>query len=101
MSVRDTLLIAIPFVFILMATILRLDQIIASPKEAATGRCLACGMDEHGEPILRDPDGRLSGPARRRRDSKGRAESVTAAQPSITIRRGLRPDGRFNSTQSR
>jgi|HubBroStandDraft_4_1064222.scaffolds.fasta_scaffold653018_1 hypothetical protein len=63
-SGRDTLLIAIPFVLILMITMFRLDQLIAAPKAPLTGRQLACGVDQLGEPVLRDPDGRLSGPSR-------------------------------------
>jgi hypothetical protein len=71
-SGRDTFLIAIPFVVILMVTIFRLEQIIAFPKEVVTRRRLACGVDEHGELVLRDPDGRLSGPARPKKDSSGK-----------------------------
>ena len=73
LSGKDTLLIAIPFVLVLMVTILRLDQINASPKGAATGRRLAYGADEHGEPILRDPDRRPSGTARRNGNSNGKS----------------------------
>lgn len=65
-SGRDTLLIAIPFVLLLLISIFRLDEFIAAPKGALNQRRPACGVDEFGEPILRDPDGRLSGPQRRR-----------------------------------
>jgi hypothetical protein len=60
MSTTDTLLIAIPFVIMLLINVFRLDQIIAAPKAALSGRQLRCGTDRFGEPILCDPDGRLS-----------------------------------------
>jgi hypothetical protein len=85
LSSRDTLLIAVPFVVILMITIFRLDQIIASPREPLTGRRLACGLDEHGEPLLRDPDGRLSGPVRRRK-ARTAAEAPSEPVASVLIR---------------
>ena len=72
-SSKDALLIAIPFVLILMVSTFRLDQIIAYPKRAVRGRRLACDMDQHGEPILRDPDGSPSGPGRRRNVSNGKS----------------------------
>jgi len=97
LSGRDTFLIAIPFVFILTVTIFRLDQIIAAPKEAVTGRRLACGVDEHGGPVLRDPDGRLSGPARRKKDSRARgAGSAPPAHPAISTRKKRLPDRKFD-----
>lgn len=63
-SSRDTLLVAVPFVFMLLITVLRLDQIIATPRGSMNRRRPPCGMDASGQPVLRDPDGRLSGPAR-------------------------------------
>jgi len=64
MSTRDTLLVGIPFVAILAMAIFRLDSLIATskgPKTIENKRRQACGMNENGEPILVDPDGRLSG----------------------------------------
>lgn len=60
-SSRDALLVAIPFVLILAVSVFRLDQIIALPKGSLNRRRPACGIDEFGELILRDPDGKLSG----------------------------------------
>jgi hypothetical protein len=80
-SGRDTLLIAIPFIVILMITMFRLDQILASPKQVVNGRRLACGMDKPGEPILRDPDGRLSGPPRRKRNRSGAGGTDSRLHP--------------------
>jgi hypothetical protein len=66
-SGRDALLVAIPFVLILLVSIFRLDYIFARPKGAANRRQAVCGMDESGEPILLDPDGHASGPGRHRK----------------------------------
>jgi len=63
-SGRDTLLIAIPFVLLLLFSVFRLDESMALPKGSLNRRRPACGIDKFGEPILRDPDGRLSGPGR-------------------------------------
>jgi len=63
MSTRDTLLVGIPFVAILAMAIFRLDSLIATskgPKTIENKRRQACGMNEKGEPILVDPDGRPS-----------------------------------------
>ena len=62
-STRDALLIGIPFVAILVMAIFRLDSLFAAPKGSSTTENKhrkACGMDETGEPILVDPDGRPS-----------------------------------------
>ena len=63
-SGRDTLLVALPFAVLLLLSIFRLDHLIASPKPVLFRRRPACGVDRSGEPILRDPDGRLSGSRR-------------------------------------
>jgi hypothetical protein len=59
-STTDLLLMAVPFVIMLLINIFRLDQIIAAPKMTLSSRQLRCGTDKFGEPIMRDPDGRLS-----------------------------------------
>ena len=59
-SGRDTLLIAFPFVILLLFSVFRLGDSIASPKGTFGRRRPPCGTDQFGEPILRDPDGRLS-----------------------------------------
>lgn len=58
-SGRDALLVAIPFIGLLLLSIFRLDHLIATPKAALNRRRPPCGVDEFGEPILCDPDGRL------------------------------------------
>jgi hypothetical protein len=59
-SGRDMVLFAIPSALLLLFSVFGLDQIIAAPKVPLSRRRPACGLDKHGEPILRDPDGRLS-----------------------------------------
>ena len=56
-SGRDSLLIAVPFIVLLLSSVFGLDQLLATPKTAASRRRPACGIDEAGEPILYDPDG--------------------------------------------
>jgi hypothetical protein len=56
-SGRDTLLIAIPFVVILLISIFRLDEVLSTSNRAVKRRWSVSGTDEDGEPILRDPDG--------------------------------------------
>ena len=63
-SGRDTLLVAIPFVAILLISIFRLDEALSTSQGALKRRRSVCGTDEDGEPILRDPDGRVVTPRR-------------------------------------
>jgi hypothetical protein len=66
-SGRDTLLVAIPFAVCLFVSIFGLDQWIAKPRENSRRSRPVCGVDEHGEPILTDPDGRVVRRRNRRR----------------------------------
>jgi hypothetical protein len=59
-SVKDTLLVAIPFVAILALGIFRLDTIFFATKGPTHRRRPGCGMDANGEPLLVDPDGKPS-----------------------------------------
>jgi len=58
-SGRGTLRVAIPFVFMWLFGVFRLDSLLATPKGSLSRRRPPCGVDEHGEPILADPDGRV------------------------------------------
>jgi hypothetical protein len=58
-SSRDTVLIAIPFVFILFVCVFRLDSVFAMPKRVISRQRPASGLDQDGECILTDPDGRV------------------------------------------
>jgi hypothetical protein len=62
LSNRDALLFAVPFLVILFLSMFRLDQLIAAPKRPVRQRPSASDIDEHGEQILRDPDGRPADP---------------------------------------
>jgi len=63
-SSRDIFFIAIPIVFMLFMRLFHLDETLARPTPALSRRRPARGMTENGEPILRDPDGRLVEPRR-------------------------------------
>ncbi|MGA2559995.1 MAG: hypothetical protein ABSF17_09985 [Terracidiphilus sp.] len=63
-SVKDTLLVGVPFVAVLALGIFRLDTLIFSSKPTSRSARQGCGLSADGEPILVDPDGRL---ARRRK----------------------------------
>jgi len=54
----DTLLIAVPFVGVLLIGMFRLDAIIAAPKQAAGFQHPPSGTDKHGRVLFSDPDGR-------------------------------------------
>jgi hypothetical protein len=57
-SSRDTLLVAIPFGFIIVAQFFRLDERIASTRRSKTAGRRFCGPDSIGNLVLKDPDGR-------------------------------------------
>jgi hypothetical protein len=54
----ENLLVAIPFVGLLLVGFFRLDEIIASPNRDRAARRPFCGCDEDGYLLLSDPDGR-------------------------------------------
>lgn len=54
----ETLLVAIPFVGILLVGLFRLDELIASPKRRKAAKRPASGCDRNGRLLLSDPDGR-------------------------------------------
>jgi hypothetical protein len=64
-SSKDTLLLAIPMLLMVFVSAFRLDHFIAAPKGSQNRRRAACGVDESGEEISCDPDGRRSRPRRR------------------------------------
>lgn len=59
----ENLLVAVPFVGILLVGLFRLDELIASPKRARDVKHPARGCDENGRLLLSDPDGRPWGAA--------------------------------------
>jgi hypothetical protein len=56
----DTVLFAVPFLFMLAAVVFHVDEILAAPRQAARSRRASSGIDENGQPVLIDPDGRPS-----------------------------------------
>ena len=60
-SMKDTLLVGVPFIAVLALGIFRLDTLFlgSKPRPTNTGR-QGCGLASDGEPIVVDPDGQLS-----------------------------------------
>lgn len=54
----ETLLFAVPFLGILVVWLFRLDELISTPKRRAKRRRRPAGLDDDGEPLMSDPDGR-------------------------------------------
>jgi hypothetical protein len=63
----NTILLAIPFSGLLFISIFRLDEIFAAPKKKASNRRAIYGLDEEGEAMSCDPDGRTWSRVNRRR----------------------------------
>ncbi len=58
-SVWANLLVAVPFMGIVLLSVFRLDAIVAAPRHTPRlTRRPACGYDENGALLLTDPDGR-------------------------------------------
>jgi hypothetical protein len=57
---RDAYLIGIPLILLLLFGLFRLDELVSRPKKTLKRRRPSCHVDEDGEPVLSDPDGRLS-----------------------------------------
>jgi hypothetical protein len=66
-SGRDIVLYVFPLAVLLVISVFKLDDRLITPKKPAGRRGRPCPTDENGEPILRDPDGRLSARRDRRR----------------------------------
>jgi hypothetical protein len=65
----ENFLVAVPLVGLLLMTLFRLDEMLASPKRGRAVPRPACGCDENGRVLLSDPDGRpwpASGKTRQR-----------------------------------
>jgi hypothetical protein len=56
----DNVVVALPFVLMLAVGLFRLDSMMAAPKTVNRRANRIVGTDENGEPIVCDPDGRLS-----------------------------------------
>ena len=82
-SGRDSILVAIPFIFMLFLSVFRLDETLARPRAATARRQPAGGMNEAGALILRDPDGQLVDTQR----TKTRGSGLNASSPRISTLR--------------
>lgn len=56
----DNVIVALPFLVILAFGLFRLDSLLAAPRNGASRPNRVLGTDENGEPLVCDPDGRLS-----------------------------------------
>jgi hypothetical protein len=54
----STLVVAVPFIGILFAAVFRLDTLFASSHPPTENHRGFCGVDESGEPVMSDPDGK-------------------------------------------
>lgn len=59
-SGRDAFLVAVPFLLLTFFALFGLSHRLGRAKSDQKPRRPPCGMDETGEPIMRDPDGQLS-----------------------------------------
>lgn len=64
-SMKDTLLVGIPFVAVLALGIFRVDTLFFGSKSTPKAGRQGCGLAADGEPIVVDPDGRM--PRRKRK----------------------------------
>jgi hypothetical protein len=76
-SLRDSLLFAVPLILCLVISGFKWDGIVWSTKKPQGRKRQPCGMDLNGQPILRDPDGRLSEIRISQRRSSGRPRRAT------------------------
>jgi hypothetical protein len=54
----DTVLVAVPFLFLLALAVFRLDETFTQSRHNCRNGRPPCGLDLDGRPILCDPDGR-------------------------------------------
>ncbi len=63
----QTALVAVPFLFMLLVGVFRLDELFVNHKQSSRRQRLAVRIDEDGRQSLCDPDGRPSMPSRGRK----------------------------------
>ena len=64
-SMKDTLLVGVPFIAVLALGVFRLDALFFNTKPPSRTARQGCGLSADGEPIVVDPDGQLSRRKRR------------------------------------
>jgi len=82
-SGRDSILVAIPFIFMFFLSVFRLDETLARPSAVTARHRLASGMNVAGAPILRGPDGQPVD----LRGSKTRKSDLSSNSLRISTRR--------------
>ena len=65
----QTALVAIPFLFMLLVSVFRLDEVFVAQKQQSRRQRPTSRIDEQGQPVLYDPDGRPSHPVRSSREN--------------------------------
>jgi hypothetical protein len=65
-SLKDTLLVGIPFIAVLALGVFRLDTLFFAAKKVTRAGRPGCGLDIDGEPLVVDPDGKPSHMRKRR-----------------------------------
>ncbi|MGC1461060.1 MAG: hypothetical protein WA802_02590 [Terracidiphilus sp.] len=63
----QTGIVAVPFLFMLLAGVFRLDEVFVTQRQSVRRRRPAPGIDQDGQPTVCDPDGRPSGPVKSRK----------------------------------
>jgi len=66
-SGRDSILVALPLVLMLIAGVFRLDELFGASGKHPKRRGFGGGQGEDGEPLLSDPDGTPVRPRQQRR----------------------------------
>ena len=60
----QTAFVAVPFLVMLLVGVFRLDEVFVAQKHECRRQRPACEIDEDGQQILYDPDGRPSHPVK-------------------------------------
>jgi hypothetical protein len=60
----QTAFVAVPFLVMLLVGVFRLDEVFVAQKQRSRRPRPASEIDEDGQPVLYDPDGRPSHPER-------------------------------------
>ncbi len=63
----QTALVAVPFLFMLLVGVFRLDAVFVMQRQSVRRQRPGAGIDQDGQPMMCDPDGRPSGPVKRRK----------------------------------
>lgn len=90
-SLKAALLVAIPFLVILLLSLFRLNALFHPSRRAGTPHRPPCGIDENGEPLLVDPDGRIALPRPKHRREPPEA-APTPQSTALAVAPRINPD---------